>query len=188
MHKTDFLNHCRETGVQTATLRDNSPRGCRTVYIDDINGGDVVLLDNHWITVDPDDCWDFEPCGTGVRATMYNTRGEKIIADFHCNEDRDGRAALLNIWTRVGYIAKDVVGVWNVEVQALLPDGDCRAWYNPAVKLHESGTRCQIVFEWIGYRNEEEKLEKYASLLAEIKRLANASEGDYVNKLRGATK
>lgn len=189
MFKKEFRQYCQKNGIQSATVRDDSPRGCRTIAADDVLAGDFVLIDNHWTEIIHDEKVLFEKISDARdRVTFYNNRGEKIVADFSCNEDRQGRAALLNIWTRAGYITKDCVGVWNVDVQAVLPDGDCHGWYNPTIKLHDSGTRCQLVFYRIGYRSDAEKAEKKADILCEIFRLANANEGDYTNLLRGATK
>lgn len=38
-------------GVTTFTVKDNSPRGCKTVFASEIKIGDKVVIDNYFTTV-----------------------------------------------------------------------------------------------------------------------------------------
>jgi hypothetical protein len=69
-------------------------------------------------------------------------------------------------WYREGYTPEVLETYWNINTYYTDERGDCRGWYNPTVKLHESGTRMTINFDW----ELPATAENLARILREIKR------------------
>lgn len=45
------IKELKETGCRTWTIKDNSVRGCKTVSIDDLQIGEKVLINNHFVEI-----------------------------------------------------------------------------------------------------------------------------------------
>lgn len=50
-NNTITIRDLKETGIRTWSKKDDSPRGCETVYINDLSVGDKVVIDNHFVEI-----------------------------------------------------------------------------------------------------------------------------------------
>ena len=55
MKYNEFIKRMNINGISTATKKDNSPRGCSTVFVSEIKPGDKVVLDNHFVEIEKDE-------------------------------------------------------------------------------------------------------------------------------------
>lgn len=51
MTRTIKLSELKEKNISTFSKKDNSPRGCKTVSINDIKVGDKVVINNYFTLV-----------------------------------------------------------------------------------------------------------------------------------------
>lgn len=51
MQREITLDEVLQMGVSTFSKKDNSPRGCRTVSVNQIKPGDKILIDNYFTLV-----------------------------------------------------------------------------------------------------------------------------------------
>ena len=52
MKRVDFLERARKAGIETATVKDDSPRGVKTVPVWAVLVGDYVVIDNHFVLIE----------------------------------------------------------------------------------------------------------------------------------------
>ena len=106
--------------------------------------------------------------------TCYNfagttPRGETIVVDFTAvRPDNNYKNSLPNLWHRNGFISYVLPSYWSVDVYVYDQRG-CWERYNPTVKLHESGKRQVLDFDWMLPATSENR----NKILAEIIRRAN---------------
>ena len=48
MKHTISIQEVKAMGVNTFSLKDNSPRGIRTIYADEVKVGDKIVIDNYF--------------------------------------------------------------------------------------------------------------------------------------------
>lgn len=96
-------------------------------------------------------------------------RGESVIVGMTaCHPDNGYKNSLPNIWYRHGFISYVLPSYWTVDVYVYDECG-CRGRYNPTDKLHESGKRMGLDFDWMLPATSENR----DKILAEIIRRAN---------------
>lgn len=69
---SEFKKQMQESGTQTASKKDNSPRGYVTVSVDDIKEGDSVILNNTITEITAD-----EPAAP--RPVYYGQKGRALV-------------------------------------------------------------------------------------------------------------
>lgn len=52
MKRVDLMERARKAGVETATVKDDSPRGVKTVPVWAVLVGDYVVIDNHFVLIE----------------------------------------------------------------------------------------------------------------------------------------
>lgn len=97
------------------------------------------------------------------------TRGEYIAVEFTACTNDGSKHSLPAIWHKAGYTAEVLPSYWAVDVCATDAAG-CWGRYNPTTKLHESGKRLVLDFDWMLPATNENR----EKILAEIIRRANA--------------
>lgn len=96
-------------------------------------------------------------------------RGESVIVGMTaCHPDNGYKNSLPNIWYRHGFISYVLPSYWTVDVYVYDECG-CRGRYNPTDKLHESGKRMGLDFDWMLPATSENR----DKILKEIVRRAN---------------
>lgn len=96
-------------------------------------------------------------------------RGESVIVGMTaCHPDNSYKNSLPNIWYRHGFISYVLPSYWSVDVYVY---DECGCWgrYNPTEKLHESGKRMVLDFDWMLPATSENR----DKILVEIIRRAN---------------
>ena len=99
-------------------------------------------------------------------------RGESVIVGMTaCHPDNGYKNSLPNIWYRHGFISYVLPSYWTVDVYVY---DECGCWgrYNPTEKLHESGKRMVLDFDWMLPATNENR----DKILAEIIRRANKED------------
>lgn len=96
-------------------------------------------------------------------------RGEKLYVEFSAHINDGSKHDLCQVWHKAGYTAEVLPSYWAVDVCATDSAG-CWGRYNPTTKLHESGKRLVLDFDWMLPATNENR-DKF---LAEIIRRANA--------------
>lgn len=96
-------------------------------------------------------------------------RGERIGVEFTACTNDGSKYSLPNIWHKAGYTAAPLPSYWCVNVYATDSAG-CWERYNPTTKLHESGKRLVLDFDWMLPATPPNR----HKILAEIIRRANA--------------
>lgn len=95
--------------------------------------------------------------------------GESIIVGMTaCYPDNSYKNSLPNIWYRHGFISYVLPSYWSVDVYVYDERG-CWGRYNPTTKLHESGKRMVLDFDWMLPATSENR----DKILVEIIRRAN---------------
>lgn len=101
--------------------------------------------------IDLKDCTIQERTAT---LTTYNfagttPRGETVAVDFTAiHPDNSYKNSLPNLWHRHGFISYVLPSYWSVDVYVYDERG-CWRRYDPTAKLHESGKRLVIDFDWM---------------------------------------
>lgn len=109
--------------------------------------------------------------------TRYNfagttPRGETVSVDFTAiYPDNSYKNSLPNLWHRNGFISYVLPSYWSVDVYVYDQRG-CWERYNPTVKLHESGKRQVLDFDWMLPATSENR----DKILSEIIRRANKED------------
>lgn len=109
--------------------------------------------------------------------TTYNfagttPRGETVAVDFTAiHPDNSYKNSLPNLWHRHGFISYVLPSYWSVDVYVYDERG-CWGRYNPTEKLHESGKRLVLDFDWMLPATSENR----DKILAEIIRRANKED------------
>ena len=75
-------------------------------------------------------------------------RGEHIAVEFTACTNDGSKHSLPIIWHKAGYTAEVLPSYWAVDVCATDSAG-CWGRYNPTTKLHESGKRLVLDFDWM---------------------------------------
>lgn len=75
-------------------------------------------------------------------------RGERIDVEFTACTNDGSKHSLPNIWHKAGYTHAPLPSYWAVDVYATDAAG-CWGRYNPTTKLHESGKRLVLDFDWV---------------------------------------
>lgn len=106
--------------------------------------------------------------------TLYELEGttprdEHIAVEFTACTNDGSKHSLPVIWRKEGYTAEVLPSYWAVDVCATDYAG-CWGRYNPTTKLHESGKRLVLDFDWMLPATNENR----DKILAEIIRRANA--------------
>ena len=97
-------------------------------------------------------------------------RGERIAVEFTACTNDGSKHSLPIIWHEAGYTADVLPSYWAVDVYATDSAG-CWGRYNPT-KLHESGKRLVLDFDWMLPATNENR----DKILAEIIRRANKED------------
>lgn len=124
--------------------------------------------------IDLKDCTIQERTAT---LTTYNfagttPRGETVAVDFTAiHPDNSYKNSLPNLWHRHGFISYVLPSYWSVDVYVYDERG-CWGRYNPTTKLHESGKRLVLDFDWMLPATNENR----EKILAEIIRRANKED------------
>ena len=98
-------------------------------------------------------------------------RGERLGVEFTACTNDGSKYSLPNIWHKAGYTPAPLPSYWVVDVYATDSAG-CWGRYNPTEKLHESGKRMVLDFDWILPATNENR----DKILAEIIRRANKED------------
>lgn len=75
-------------------------------------------------------------------------RGERLYVEFSAHINDGSPHDLANLWYKHGYTAARLPSYWCVDVCAYDAAG-CWGRYNPTTKLHESGKRLVLDFDWV---------------------------------------
>lgn len=99
-------------------------------------------------------------------------RGESVIVGMTaCHPENGYKNSLPNLWHRHGFISYVLPSYWSVDVYVYDERG-CWGRYNPTTKLHESGKRLVLDFDWMLPATNENR----DKILAEIIRRANKED------------
>ena len=101
-----------------------------------------------------------------VRFTEKNKNGETLEIWLTKCEDFNNHASLPKLWKKHGYIDRILPNYWHLETFCRNKSG-CWGFYNPQQKLHESGERYEIDFNWLFEATSENK----EKLINEVYRL-----------------
>lgn len=96
-------------------------------------------------------------------------RGERIAVEFSAHINDGSKHDLCQVWHKHGYTAAPLPSYWCVYTYVYDERG-CWERYNPTTKLHESGKRLVIDFDWMLPATPANR----HKILAEIIRRANA--------------
>ena len=174
------LEGLKNLGVSCVMVKDDSPRGIKSVQIKEVNIGDYVLINNFLYFV-----IDFErvvdPYVSDKEIIFFsNVRGEAVEVHLtSCNAEKSYKNDLMVLWSKNGwceFIQKRI----NVEVFVTDKKGACHNWYNPQVKESADGKRLVINFDWIL----EDTKNNRDRIISKIIELANSKESEYKNIVR----
>lgn len=98
-------------------------------------------------------------------------RGERLQVEFSAHINDGSRYDLANIWYKHGYTAVRLPSYWCVNTYVYDQRG-CWERYNPTTKLHESGKRLVLNFDWMLPATPANR----HKILAEIIRRANKED------------
>lgn len=98
-------------------------------------------------------------------------RGERLYVEFSAHINDGSKYDLCQVWHKHGYTAAPLPSYWCVDTCATDPHG-CWGRYNPTTKLHESGKRLVLDFDWMLPATNENR----DKILAEIIRRANKED------------
>lgn len=84
-----------------------------------------------------------------VRFAEKNRKNEMMEMWVTRCENHGGHNSLPNIWHRHGYTESILPNYWTVETFCYDENGNCFGLYNPQHKLHESGGRYVINFDYM---------------------------------------
>lgn len=87
------------------------------------------------------------------RRTFYTfegltPRGERLQVEFSAHINDGSRHDLCQVWYKHGYTAAPLPSYWCVDTYVYDERG-CWGRYNPTTKLHESGKRLVLDFDWM---------------------------------------
>ena len=85
--------------------------------------------------------------GASCAPGMSQTQGRANRRGIHLCENHRGKAPLVAIWKKKGYVDRAMETWWSVDVYCYDPDGHCYARYNPTVK--PGGAGFVIDFDWM---------------------------------------
>lgn len=81
---------------------------------------------------------------------FINNKGEKILIEiYRTHADKKDKNDVMSYFVKNGKIPRFIENRLTVQTYATLTDGSCYGWYNPTHKLHESGARCVLDFDWM---------------------------------------
>ena len=98
-------------------------------------------------------------------------RGEHIAVEFTACTNDGSKHDLCQVWHKHGYTAAPLPSYWCVNTYVYDTAG-CWGRYNPTTKLHESGKRLVLDFDWMLPATNENR----DKILAEIIRRANKED------------
>lgn len=80
------ITELKNRGSQTASVRDYSPRGYKTISIDEVKPGDEVIIDNHFTTVTNDtyteDVKHFDRCRAELETKKTRSAWDKGVKAY----------------------------------------------------------------------------------------------------------
>lgn len=98
-------------------------------------------------------------------------RGERLYVEFSAHINDGDKHDFCNLWHRHGFIPAPLPSYWCVDTYATDQHG-CWGRYNPTHKLHESGKRLVMDFDWVLPATPANR----HKILAEIIRRANKED------------
>lgn len=117
------------------------------------------------------------------RVEFTNSKGESVLIDIRrTTADKEHKNDLMNLWVKNGYFPHFIENRLTVQTYATTEKGDCFGWYNPTIKMHESGKRTVINFGWML----EDTPENRDKIIEKVIELANAEQ--YTNGLKNEIK
>lgn len=76
-------------------------------------------------------------------------RGERLQVEFSAHINDGSKHDLCQVWHKHGYTAAPLPSYWCVDTCATDSHGMSWRRYDPTAKLHESGKRLVIDFDWM---------------------------------------
>ena len=89
------------------------------------------------------------------RETYYHIGDNFIISVSKVEHDFSSKYDSMNVWKKCGYITNRLKTHIFIDTYYTDKSGTCYGWYNPTVKLHPSGGRMVIDFDYLKEYNEE---------------------------------
>ena len=118
MKRTISITALQESGVNTWSVKDNSPRGYRTAYTSEVKPGDMVVIDNYFTTVTEAE----EPAQEATEAATIDvaTLADGLNTGEHGDRLNDYRDSNTYICDAIAEIADSDTSIYYSDIIAFI--------------------------------------------------------------------